>query len=838
MSCRNQCLHPRKAEYKEKLSCYCDVRCENFKDCCADYDDFCKAKKTNSSDGIDIGSGVDVGSGLTSNQTAAEDRLWSCFKTAKNMKRTKGIWMVGSCPDSWPKDDVFYQCRNLSVTNEITKENYRYLPVYTSNGRVYHNRFCAQCNGVPLQKTTSYELSLNCDVSPPQHLSSKEQIAFLFSYCSQITWAPLEGAPRRYCLNTLAKCANNAMQDQCDNAKVRIVNDNKCIYKNVHCAQCNNKISAFVCGPYRSIMNDTCSALGGSGIPSWQPKSLSVIFNFNDNVESAVMKMKVRCNDGKVFDHHLGICRKTLALPPKFSDVEQYQIVLWLQLLLSMKQGSFRVKCPTTTDIGKEIARNLDVLPEQISSPGCTRDDGDLLRVEFNLQTRQNEDIFTLRKILDFTSPFNIAIANHTFLVIKATQRALSCTSLQMYNRNEYMVSSDDQSAVYIQKTGEVLHLKDYYSTNGTSANDSQAIFVCRHYKRYNCSGQWVLMEGELTVLENRSIFMNASRRLYDWSEYFWQNRSLFVCENFSAVYFVETSTSADHVLNIMTLVCMVISIIALVFVLVTYSLFTELRTPPGINLMNLSVSILLAQLLWILGSGQTDTPMACTVIAVLLHYFFLVSFVWTSIIAFDTWRAFTQVKGRRPLADSKRNRLVHCLRHMAVGWLSIMVYVAICVVLDLTNVVTIGYQSSKACWMTNVYFFTVPVALILVFNVVLYMLTTKAINATTAQGRVATDNKHRRQTFGINVRIASVMGFTWIFGFIAPFAASFLWYPFVVLNGLQGVYIAMAFGLNQRTRDLYKNHFPCRQNRHNNSLFSKSSKNTSTFDKVDDSKL
>ena len=48
-------------------------------------------------------------------------------------------------------------------------------------------------------------------------------------------------------------------------------------------------------------------------------------------------------------------------------------------------------------------------------------------------------------------------------------------------------------------------------------------------------------------------------------------------------------------------------------------------------------------------------------------------------------------------------------------------------------------------------------------------------------------------------------MGFTWILGIIAPFDMGFLWYPFVVLNGLQGVYIAMAFGLNQRARRLWK---------------------------------
>ena len=40
-----------------------------------------------------------------------------------------------------------------------------------------------------------------------------------------------------------------------------------------------------------------------------------------------------------------------------------------------------------------------------------------------------------------------------------------------------------------------------------------------------------------------------------------------------------------------------------------------------------------------------------------------------------------------------------------------------------------------------------------------------------------------------ICVKMASVMGVTWIFGFAANLKAlSFLWYPYVVLNSLQGM--------------------------------------------------
>ncbi|XP_020899780.2 G-protein coupled receptor Mth2, partial [Exaiptasia diaphana] len=216
---------------------------------------------------------------------------------------------------------------------------------------------------------------------------------------------------------------------------------------------------------------------------------------------------------------------------------------------------------------------------------------------------------------------------------------------------------------------------------------------------------------------------------------------------------------------------------------------------------------ILLSQLLWLVGSKQlTDKPMVCTAIAVLLHYFFLVSFVWTSIIAFDTWKAFT-TKGRRSMVDWKRKRLLHTLRYMAVGWLSVMVYVSICVALDQSQTVAIGYGSRAACWITNFnakwIFFATPLGLVTVFNIVFFSMTVKAIRSSRRHARMV-DKPANKRDFGIYVRIASVMGFTWVFGFAAPFGWMILWYVYVILSSLQGVYIAIAFALNKRARNLY----------------------------------
>ncbi|EDO42023.1 predicted protein, partial [Nematostella vectensis] len=257
-----------------------------------------------------------------------------------------------------------------------------------------------------------------------------------------------------------------------------------------------------------------------------------------------------------------------------------------------------------------------------------------------------------------------------------------------------------------------------------------------------------------------------------------------------------------------LTLMCMLLSIAGLVFFLVTYLLFSELRTIPGVNLMNLGFSTLLAQVTWLTGVNQTDKPVTCTIVAASLQYFYLVSFMWTSIIAYDTWRAFSS-NGHRASPGSRSEKSRKCLRYMALGWLPCLMFVVICVSLDQTGIVDIGYGFLQFCWMANglaiVYIFAIPVALAIIVDAVFYGLTVKAIKTTASQAQMAAENSKRRGHFGIYVRLASVMGFTWVFGFGAALLWSPLWYVFVPLNCLQGVYIAAAFALSDQAKRLYR---------------------------------
>ena len=59
--------------------------------------------------------------------------------------------------------------------------------------------------------------------------------------------------------------------------------------------------------------------------------------------------------------------------------------------------------------------------------------------------------------------------------------------------------------------------------------------------------------------------------------------------------------------------------------------------------------------------------------------------------------------------------------------------------------------------------------------------------------------------------QMSTLLGFTWVFGFVAAFAnVTALWYIFIILNSLQGVYIFIAFICNKRVFELWRDSCTC----------------------------
>lgn len=82
------------------------------------------------------------------------------------------------------------------------------------------------------------------------------------------------------------------------------------------------------------------------------------------------------------------------------------------------------------------------------------------------------------------------------------------------------------------------------------------------------------------------------------------------------------------------------LSVFSLLILLVIYCTFKELRTLPGKNLVNVSLSMICYHM-FLFVAGLKTIQEVCTGIAVFLHYFLMCSFAWMSVMAFDVTKTF-----------------------------------------------------------------------------------------------------------------------------------------------------------------------------------------------------
>ncbi len=266
-------------------------------------------------------------------------------------------------------------------------------------------------------------------------------------------------------------------------------------------------------------------------------------------------------------------------------------------------------------------------------------------------------------------------------------------------------------------------------------------------------------------------------------------------------------------------------SIVFLLVTLATYALFKELRNLPAWNVINLVISLCIAQISFLTGSmvDQYD-PLVCFIVALLTHYGFLTSFFWMNVISFDLWRNFRRKSSHVLLVMINIEKRLR--KYLLYGWLGPMLIVLVSILFDifyvnsrlrpcyamylegcqnhkvrgpLKNVlnatnecpmndlknsnITFSKPLDRPCWLANgtanFAFFCIPVGVIIVLNGVFLVLTIYNIRQ-----RKMRQNKGDMRRFSrvkipgdddvkFYIQMAFILGFTWVLGFLQVFLDS-----------------------------------------------------------------
>ncbi|XP_078090956.1 adhesion G protein-coupled receptor E3-like isoform X2 [Mustelus asterias] len=247
--------------------------------------------------------------------------------------------------------------------------------------------------------------------------------------------------------------------------------------------------------------------------------------------------------------------------------------------------------------------------------------------------------------------------------------------------------------------------------------------------------------------------------------------------------------------INIITYVGLSISLLCLLLAIGTFITCQSVKDLRRTIHINLCLSLLIADLVFLVGISRTENEVLCRVIAAILHYSFLAVFSWMFLEGIQLYLMVQVVFAPRvPL-----ERLIYW-----IGYGFPALVVAISAAMDYE-----GYGNEKQCWLdTKNYFvlsFYVPALVIIIVNLFFLFNTLKILKVELSN--MFDKKKHAKRVFTLTAIGQSViLGCTWLFGALYIQQATIpMMYIFTIMNSFQGMFIFIMHCLiYKKVRDAY----------------------------------
>nr|XP_031832439.1 latrophilin Cirl-like isoform X3 [Nomia melanderi] len=287
-------------------------------------------------------------------------------------------------------------------------------------------------------------------------------------------------------------------------------------------------------------------------------------------------------------------------------------------------------------------------------------------------------------------------------------------------------------------------------------------------------------------------------------------NETHTVCEcnhltNFAVlmdVHAIRLDIAHQVALQIITYIGCIISVVCLVLAILTFQLFRGLKSDRTTIHKNLCVCLLIAEILFVCGIGQTNQRIVCGIVAGLLHFFFLCAFAWMFLEGFQLYVMLIEV------FEAEKSRL---------RWYYLVAYGAPLLVVAISCIIDpLSYGTDRYCWLRAdnyfIFSFVGPVILVILANLVflsmaIYMMCRHANTTVAMKSKEHSRLASARAWLRGAIVLVFLLGLTWTFGLLYLNQESVVMaYIFTILNSLQGLFIFVFHCVqNEKVRKEYR---------------------------------
>jgi hypothetical protein len=198
-------------------------------------------------------------------------------------------------------------------------------------------------------------------------------------------------------------------------------------------------------------------------------------------------------------------------------------------------------------------------------------------------------------------------------------------------------------------------------------------------------------------------------------------------------------------------------------------------------------------------GLFQTEHPILCRILGILIHFSWLWVIFWMNVSCFHMVSVFTKV------FTHDINSGLRFIGYIIYDFVISVVFVSINIAVNYIGGTGIGYGGT-ICWISTPrmvgYVFALPLGLVILSNFLMFLVVVVSLYRRPNLQK----EKHRdRQDFIVFIKLTSITGISWVFGFLYEWLNIRAFsYTFIILTGCQGLYLMLSFSCNVRVRQLY----------------------------------
>ncbi|XP_069088313.1 adhesion G protein-coupled receptor L4 isoform X1 [Pleurodeles waltl] len=278
-----------------------------------------------------------------------------------------------------------------------------------------------------------------------------------------------------------------------------------------------------------------------------------------------------------------------------------------------------------------------------------------------------------------------------------------------------------------------------------------------------------------------------------DWStegcELIYSNASHTSCKCNHLTHFAILMSSGrnlgvthDNVLTRITQLGIIISLICLSMCIFTFFFFSEIQSTRTTIHKNLCSSLFLAELLFLTGINISSNKLLCSIIAGLLHYFFLAAFAWMCIEGIHLYLIVVGVIYNKGFLHKNFYIFGYCSPAVVVGISAILGYRY--------------YGADNICWLSTennfIWSFIGPACLIILVNLMAFgVIIYKVFRHTAMLKPEVSCYENIRSCARGALALLFLLGATWMFGVLHVVSGSVVTaYLFTIANAFQGMFI------------------------------------------------